>query len=76
MFTIPLVSALIERQLKVQGCMMGGVQGAYAVMDYIRSGLIQVVAEEVPLEDVAARMEKFLDCMNSGKTVVRVNGDL
>ncbi|ETS82433.1 hypothetical protein PFICI_04309 [Pestalotiopsis fici W106-1] len=76
MFTIPLVSALIERQLKVQGCMMGGVQGAYAVMDYIRSGLIEVMTQEIPLEDVTDRMGQFLDCKNSGKLVVRVNGSL
>lgn len=76
MFAIPLVSALIERQLKVQGCMMGGVQGAYAVMDYIKAGLIEVVAEEISLEDVADRMGRFNDCKNSGKTVVRVNGIL
>lgn len=55
---------------------MGGVQGAYAVMNYIRSGLLQIVADEVPLEDVAARMGRFLNCENSGKIVVRVNGDL
>ncbi|KAF7540422.1 hypothetical protein G7054_g1318 [Neopestalotiopsis clavispora] len=76
MFAIPLVSALIERQLKVQGCMMGGVQGAYAVMDCIKAGLIEVVAEEISLEDVADRMGRFHDCKNSGKTVVRVNGIL
>ncbi|KAH8667696.1 chaperonin 10-like protein [Ilyonectria robusta] len=70
------LNALIERNLKLSGNLMGGHRGAAEVMHYITSGQIKPHITEVALEDVPEQMHNLVDCKTMGKVVVRVNEPL
>ncbi|KAF7558180.1 hypothetical protein G7Z17_g72 [Cylindrodendrum hubeiense] len=67
------IHALIERNLKISGNLMGGHREAAEVMHYITSGQIKPHITEVALEDVPEQMQRLVDCRVIGKIVVRVD---
>ena len=75
MFSIPL-QTLVERQLRLQGTMMGGRQEACQMLHYIHMKQIVPIITEISLDEVGDCMHGFLEDRNTGKTVCRVNGQL
>ncbi|KAK9238580.1 hypothetical protein V1525DRAFT_418373 [Lipomyces kononenkoae] len=69
---VPLAT-LVERQLRLQGTLMGGWEEARQVMDWIRSGLIKPEVTEIRLNDVGKYLSDCIDFKTIGKVVVRVN---
>lgn len=73
--SIPLQS-LVERQLRLQGAMMGGREEAYQMLHYIHTKQIIPMLTQISLDEVGDYMHGFLQDRNSGKTVCCVNGSL
>lgn len=68
------LQTLVERQVKIQGTMMGGHAEVLQVMKWIRDGVIKPEVTEVSLQDVSGCLNDCVDFRTVGKMVARVNG--
>lgn len=69
------VAELVERQLKLQGNLVGGAEEAYQVMEYIKQGLLKPLFTEIRLEDIPEYLQKLTDCKTIGKAVAKIGGE-
>lgn len=69
MVSLPLHS-VVERNLHLQGNLMGGHCEALKVIDYIKSGQITPLVDKIELECVPEYMQRMVDCETIGKGVV------
>ena len=65
---------MIEKQLTLRGTLMGNSSHMYKVMNYIRSGTIKPMMQEIELAGVADSMKAIKQLRSVGKAVVRVGG--
>lgn len=68
------IKVVVERQLKIQGNLMGGAEETYQVMEYIRQGIVTPLVTEIGLQDIPEYMQRLTDCKTVGKTVAKVGG--
>lgn len=73
--SLPL-QTLVERQLRLQGSMMGGREEAYQMLHYIQTQQITPLITSISLEGLSNFMEGFLEDHSKGKAVCCVNEPL
>ncbi|KAF2017006.1 GroES-like protein [Aaosphaeria arxii CBS 175.79] len=70
------IHEILERQIKVQGCLMGSREEMYQCLEYIHSGTITPHITEVCLTDIPQYMSQIKTLSTVGKIVVRINGPI
>ena len=69
------IHALVERNLHLTGCLMGGSGVALEAMELISAGTIQPLIAEQALSQVPTCMQQIADGETVGKIVIRMDGD-
>lgn len=68
------IKEVVERQLKIQGNLMGRAKETYQVMEYIRQGIVTPFVTEIGLQDIPEYMQRLTDCKTVRKAVAKVGG--